>query len=128
MRVITLKLVQKHPMPPTHKNTRRSQRLILKVPVIAYRPQKLGLPFSEGTHTLVVSAHGALINLASQVAADQKFVLKHALTGDEQECRVVFTRGNSSIGPTEVGIEFEQPSANFWHIAFPPSYWVDPMN
>ncbi len=31
---------------------RRSQRLALTVPVVAYRPQKLGLPFSEGTRTL----------------------------------------------------------------------------
>jgi hypothetical protein len=118
--------MQKQHMLPTHKNTRRSQRLILKVPVIAYRSQSLGLPFSEGTHTLVVSAHGALINLVTKVAADQKLVLKHALTGDEQECRIVFTRGNNLIGPTEVGIEFRQAAPNFWHIAFPPSDWVDP--
>jgi hypothetical protein len=99
---------------------------MLRVPVIAYRHQKLGSPFSEGTHTLIVSAHGALINLAAKVRPEQEFVLKHALTGDVQECRVVFTRGNSLIGPTEVGIEFRQPAPNFWHIAFPPSDWSSP--
>ena len=65
---------------------RRSQRLVLSVPVVAYRCQKLGLPFSEGTRTLVVSAHGALISLTAKVAADQELVLKHALSGEEQEC------------------------------------------
>ena len=108
---------------PHGKNRRRSQRLILRVPVVAYRSPKLGLPFSEGTHTLVVSAHGALIILTAKVAADQKFVLKHGVSGEEQECRVVYTRKNAA-GPPEVGIEFRQSAPNFWHIAFPPGDWM----
>jgi hypothetical protein len=107
------------------KEKRRSQRLALSVPVVAYRSQKLGLPFSEGTRTLMVSAHGALISLDAKVVADQRLVLKHALSGEEQECRVVFTE-KKLMGPTEVGIEFRQPAPNFWHIAFPPSDWTSP--
>jgi hypothetical protein len=107
------------------KEKRRSQRLALSVPVIAFRSQKLGLPFSEGTRTLMVSAHGALISLTARVVADQRLVLKHALSGEEQECRVVFTQ-TKLTGPTEVGIEFWQPAPNFWHIAFPPSDWTSP--
>jgi hypothetical protein len=107
------------------KEKRRSQRLALSVPVVAYRSQKLGLPFSEGTRTLMVSAHGALISLDAKVVADQRLVLKHALSGEEQECRVVFTE-KKLTGPTEVGIEFRQPAPNFWHIAFPPSDWTAP--
>jgi hypothetical protein len=113
--------------PKQLKKKRRSQRLILRVPVVAYRPPTLGPSFSEGTHTLVVNAHGALINLTSKVAADQKLFLKHALSGEEQECRVVFTRGNSTIGPTEVGIEFRKPAPSFWQIAFPPGDWIRPQ-
>jgi hypothetical protein len=104
-----------------HKE-RRSQRLVLSVPVVAYRSQKLGLAFSEGTRTLVVSAHGALISLAAKVAADQTLLLKHAFSGEEQECRVVFTQ-KTPTGPTEVAIEFRQPAPGFWHIAFPPVDW-----
>ena len=109
----------------TWKKKRRSQRLALSVPVVAYRPQKLGPHFSEGTRTLMVSAHGALISLTSKVVANQKLVLKHALSGEEQECRVVFTQ-KKPMGPTEVGIEFRQPAPHFWHIAFPPSDWTPP--
>ena len=75
----------------------------------------------------MVNAHGALINLTSKVAANQKFFLKHALSGEEQECRVVFTHGNSMIGPTEVGVEFRQPAPSFWRIAFPPGDWIRPQ-
>jgi hypothetical protein len=97
---------------------------MLRVPVIACISQKLGPSFSEGTHTLVVNAHGALMNLEAQVSTHETFLLKHALSGEEQECRVVFTCGNSMIGPTEVGVEFRQPAPGFWHIAFPPSDWL----
>lgn len=117
-------MVQKQLSRPMHrKRRRRSQRLILRVPVIAYRSQKLGSPFSEGTHTLVVNAHGALINLEAKVAVHEKVFLKHALSGEAQECRVVFTRGSSTVGPIEVGIEFRRPVPNFWQIAFPPGDW-----
>jgi hypothetical protein len=101
---------------------RRSQRLTLSVAVIAYRLSKHGAPFYEGTHTLVVSAHGALINLAANVATDQRFILKNALSGQEQTCRIVF-RKKKLFRPTEVGIEFQQPAPKFWRVAFPPPDW-----
>jgi hypothetical protein len=58
----------------------------------------------------------ALINVEAKVAAHEKVILKHALSGEEQECRVVFTRGGSIIGPIEVGIEFRQPAPTKHHI------------
>jgi hypothetical protein len=107
----------------TWKEKRRSQRLALSVPVVAYRSQELGLAFSEGTRTLVVNAHGALISLMAKVAVDQTLLLKNALTGEEQECRVVFTQ-KKAMGSTDVGIEFRDPAPGFWRIAFPPIDWT----
>jgi hypothetical protein len=94
------------------------------VAVIAYRyrPVRQGPPFYEGTRTLAASAHGALINLAAKVATDQRLILKNALTGQEQVCRIVF-RNKKLFGPTEVGIEFERPAPDFWRVAFPPPDW-----
>ena len=105
------------------KEKRRSQRLALSVPVVAYRSQKQGLAFSEGTRTLVVSAHGALISLTTKVAVNQTLLLKNALTGEEQECRVVFTE-TKEMRSREVGIEFRHPAPGFWRIAFPPIDWT----
>jgi len=116
-------MVQNQFTRPMQKRRRRSQRLILRVLVIAYRSQNLGSAFSEATHTLVVNAHGALINLEAKVAVHEKVLLKHALSGEERECRVVFTRGSTAVGPIEVGVEFRRPVPNFWQIAFPPSDW-----
>jgi len=102
---------------------RRSQRVVLSVPVLVYIPPKAGLPFFEGTHTLVVSAHGALLGLAASVLPEQRLFLQHSLSGEEQECRIVFTKKKLN-GPTEVGVEFRKPAPNFWHIAFPPMDWT----
>ncbi len=102
---------------------RRSQRVVLRVPVVVHRVPREGPPFYEGTHTLVVNAHGALIALAANVAPDQRLVLQNVLSGEEEECRVVFTE-RKLTGPTEVAIEFKRPAPNFWHIAFPPPDWT----
>jgi hypothetical protein len=112
--------------PDNWTRKRRSQRLAMSVPVVAYRLPKAGRPFYEGSHTLAVNAHGALISLATGVAANQKLFLKHALSGEEQECRVVSIQKRPN-GPTEVGIEFRHPAPGFWRIAFPPSDWKRPQ-
>jgi len=110
------------PSPPRRwKNKRRSQRLILRVPVVAYQAQSPGQSVSEETYTLVISAHGALINLENKISPYESVLLKHAISGEEQECRVVYTRGSSIIGPTEVGLEFRRPAPDFWNIAHPPT-------
>jgi len=109
------------------KKKRRSQRIVLSVSVVAYRSQKQGLAFSEGTRTLVVNAHGALIILTAKVAVDQTLLLKNALTGEEQECRVVFTE-TKEMRSREVGIEFRHPAPGFWRIAFPPIDWTPKKN
>jgi hypothetical protein len=101
---------------------RRSQRLMQSIPLVAYRPPRQSPPFFERTHTLVVSAHGALISLVTKVALGQRIVVQNAFSGDEQECRVVFTE-KELIGPTKVGIEFQRPAPDFWRVAFPPLDW-----
>ena len=103
---------------------RRSQRVVLSVPVLVYRRPKDGPRFFEGTHTSVVSAHGALIGLVAKVAPHQRLILQHSLSGEEQECRIVFTDEKKLTGPKEVGVEFQQPAPNFWQIAFPPADWA----
>src|ERR1700739_274426 len=80
---------------------RRSRRLVLSIPVVAHRLPKEEQSFYERTRTLVVNAHGALISLAAHVLLDQTLVLQNALTGEERECRIVFTERNRA-GQIEV--------------------------
>lgn len=103
-------------------NRRRSQRVILRIPVqvIGRGPDKK--PVSEMTQTAVVNAHGGLIYLSLKVVPGQVIILKNPETNEEQLCRVV-RADPAADGRTEVGLEFVKPAPNFWRVAFPPADW-----
>lgn len=104
-------------------DNRRTQRALLRIPIVA-RAQFAGdAPISEETHTLVVNAHGALIALAMKVRPGQKLMLKNWTTANEQECRVVHVR-EMPMGKNEVGIAFPYPMPKFWNVEFPPPDWT----
>jgi hypothetical protein len=102
---------------------RRSQRVCLRLPILVLREGPGTNVASEETHTLIVNAHGALIQLALTVEIGQLLGIKNAQTMEELVCRVVHL-GPDQSGKREVGIEFELPSPRFWRIAFPPSDWT----
>lgn len=102
---------------------RRSQRIELNVPIFVHRSVKEGPQFSEKTHTLDVSAHGALMALAGMVAPRQMLLVQNISSGEQQECRVVYVE-KDLMGPTKVAVEFTRPSPRFWRIAYPPADWT----
>lgn len=104
---------------------RRSMRVLLSVPIHVSGKTAAGKDFEEETRTLVVNAHGALISLAAQVAAEQKINVANKATHHTLECRVVYL-GTSQGGKTQMGIEFVKPTPGFWQIDFPPDDWVVP--
>ncbi len=106
---------------------RRSMRVLLSIPIQVSGKRSDGEEFKEDTRTLVVNAHGALIALASAVAAGQNISLTNRSTRDARECRIVYL-GNANAGKVQMGIEFLEPSATFWHVDFPPDDWVVPEN
>jgi hypothetical protein len=102
---------------------RRSQRVCLRLPIVVLREGPGTNVASEETHTLIVNAHGALIQLALTVEIGQLLGIKNTQTMEELVCRVVHL-GPDHPGKREVGIEFELASPRFWRIAFPPSDWT----
>lgn len=102
---------------------RRSQRIDLTVPVVVHRPLKEGPQFYERAQTLVVNAHGALIALAEKVTPRQRLLMQNIDSGEQKECRVVYVE-KELAGPTKVAVEFMQPAASFWRIAYPPPDWT----
>jgi PilZ domain len=103
-------------------NRRRSQRVILSVPVTISGESPKG-KFTEETKTLVVNAHGALINLAAKVSQGQQLEVKSVTNPEPQVCKVVYI-GPTVQGQTQVGVEFTKPAPLFWHVAFPPENWT----
>jgi hypothetical protein len=104
-------------------NRRRSQRVILRMPilVIARGPDKQHV--SENTFTAVVNAHGALIYLSLKVEVGQKILIRNPDTMEEQFVRVIHATSGAE-GKLEVGIEFLRAAPKFWRISFPPDDWV----
>jgi hypothetical protein len=101
---------------------RRSQRVCLSLPIVVIRKGPGTNAASEETQTLIVNAHGALIQLALTVELGQLLGIRNGKTLEQLVCRVVHL-GPDRTGKREVGVEFEEPSPRFWRIAFPPADW-----
>jgi hypothetical protein len=100
---------------------RRSQRLHHIMPLVIRGDSAEGKTFWEDTFTLSISAHGALLILASEVAPGQKLLLMNPHNWDERKVRVArVTRVTSFDGRVaHVGVEFEQPGFEFWPVGAP---------
>ena len=102
---------------------RRSERLLLQIPVLVYGKNANGEPFRERTHTLVINAHGALLTMTTPVELRQVIGMENIGTAAERDSAVVFI-GPRKDGYAHVGVEFLAPDATFWNIEFPPVSWV----
>jgi hypothetical protein len=103
-------------------NQRRSQRVLLAVPLRVSGKRTNGEPFVEHAKTLIVNAHGALLQLQEPVREGQTLSVRNITTGEEMPCKVVDLSSGAN-GVSEIGVEFEQPSPRFWRVSFPPADW-----
>jgi PilZ domain len=101
---------------------RRSQRVLMQVPVRVRGTDSQGQPFEEETETLAINAHGALILVSARLTSGGKVLMQHKRTQEEQECHVAFL-GPVRGGRAEIGLEFSEPRPAFWRVAFPPEDW-----
>jgi c-di-GMP-binding flagellar brake protein YcgR len=104
-------------------NRRRSQRVLMTIPVRVSGQTAVGLHFEEETQTRAVSAHGALILVSRQVYKGQRLTLSNVQTKGALECIVAHIDRHQSEHP-HVGVEFMLPNPIFWHVTFPPKDWT----
>jgi len=110
--------------PPTHTGARRrSQRVLMQVPVRIRGKNPQGVDFEEFTETLAINAHGALVLMAARLTSGGVVHMRHSKTEEEQECHVAFL-GPVRGGKGEIGLEFTAPRPTFWRVAFPPEDWT----
>ena len=96
---------------------RRSQRVFHRMRLQALGRSHEGRKFREICETLVVNAHGGLLNLKHEVDDGEMLVLVNPETQEEQECRIVYL-GESGTRGMRVGVEFLTPAPHFWGIDF----------
>jgi hypothetical protein len=103
-------------------NRRRSERVMLKVPVHLSVTSSEGNVTEETTCTQVVNAHGGLLGLEMEIFAGHIFLLTNSKTGVTRECSVVRTQQSPTRGLL-VAFQFATPAPDFWPVVFPPKDW-----
>jgi hypothetical protein len=102
---------------------RRSQRLFLQIRIVV-EGKTAGKPaFEEKTRTIVVNAHGALVELGMSVEKGQTLTIKNSQTNESQESTVKHVSAGEA-GKFNVALEFTVPNPNFWSVNFPPEDWT----
>lgn len=102
---------------------RRSQRVLMQVPVRIRGKDAQGNDFEDSTQTLAINAHGALVLLTARLTSGAAVHMRHNKTEEEQECHVAYL-GPVRGGKAEIGLEFTAPRPTFWRVAFPPEDWT----
>jgi hypothetical protein len=98
--------------PAPYATQRRSQRILLSIPIVISGLRDSGAPFSERTRTLVVNAHGALMELREPVLVGQPLRMKNLATNEEMNCKVVDINRATATLP-EVSVEFAEACSRF---------------
>ena len=103
-------------------NRRRSQRLFIQIQVRVEGRLATKSEFSEEAHTVVVNAHGGLVEMGIPLDPGQRVLLRNIKTNEQISSEVkLVTPGES--GKFNVALEFVDPNPSFWHISFPPEDW-----
>lgn len=97
---------------------RRSPRFCLRVPIVVRGESLDKKMFSEETVTVDVSAHGAVVSLATKVALGQTLTLVNPQNWDERAVRIArITSPSGSL--THIGVEFSNPAPEFLLLVAP---------
>ena len=100
------------------KERRRTLRVALTVPLTVHGKSDSGDKFSVQTHSQSVNRHGVLFQLEEIVLVGQTLMVVNDHTAQTMECRVVSVH-RARDGKKYVGVEFNSPEMNFWHMQFP---------
>src|SRR5579863_8696468 len=103
-------------------NRRRSQRVLLQIPVNVEAEIDRGEPVRLKAFTLVVNSHGGLLEIGLPLRPGQKVTLILPTSGVRKSSRIVGFRRPQDAGFL-VAFEFDSPTPPFWPIDFPPADW-----
>lgn len=107
---------------PGTGNQRRSQRVLLQIRVILEVEIDAGNPIRLDAFTLVVNAHGGLLEMSLPLRPGLRLSLVNPTSGLKKPSRIVGLRRSTDSGFL-VAFEFDSPTPKFWPIVFPPEDW-----
>jgi hypothetical protein len=103
-------------------NRRRSQRVVLQISVIVEAEIDTDKPVRLNAFTLVVNAHGGLLEIDLPLRPGQNVTLILPASGLRKRSRIVGFRRSHDTGFL-VAFEFDSPTPPFWPLDFPPADW-----
>jgi hypothetical protein len=101
------------------EDRRRSQRVIIRVPVIL-ELTKNGKVLRVSAYTIAVNIHGAMVVCSESVDSETKIEIINDRTRERASARVTRTPRQSVEGYL-IPLEFDKPFPMFWQISFPPA-------
>jgi len=101
---------------------RRSERVSLQLRLLLETRLDDEKLISTEAFTLVVNAHGGLLEINLKLRRQQKIWLINPGTRTKEPGVVIGAR-KSHDGLFAIAFEFERPSPEFWPINFPPRDW-----
>jgi hypothetical protein len=106
---------------------RRSERVMLQIPLQLSARLPGGSRIRIEAKTLVVNAHGGLLDVGMEMAPGQRIMLSHNRCPEPVTATIL--RIEKSDGERfSAAFEFEFPVTSFWPITFPPDNdlsWLD---
>jgi hypothetical protein len=105
----------------TGEDRRRSQRVIIRVPV-TLKIIVTGKPVKANGITASVNDHGAMVQCIRTFPAETVVEVENDRTSEKIQCRITRTPIENAEGYL-IPLEFSAPSPSFWGISFPPRDW-----
>jgi len=98
---------------------RRTERILLRIPIEVKGAVRGGKAFQESTYTLAINRHGARIALNHEVHSEARLTITNLQNRMSCPFRVVGRAGKRTGEQAEWGVECLKPEVNFWGIFFP---------
>ncbi len=108
-------------VPSTGAERRRSQRVLLVIPVEVTWTTRDGRRLKENAETQVVNAHGALLRMKTTLPLSAEVELTRPRTQQSVLARVVWAGDVAEQDEMpRVAVELAVPSETFWGVSIPP--------
>lgn len=93
---------------------RRSQRLLQRVSVRVAGEGSNGQPVNESGEAVVISAHGALVKIGSQLRPGSEMEMENLGTGQQAGFQVIWATEKPLEGKWDMGVEVKAGQSPPW--------------
>ena len=98
---------------------RRFSRVMTRIPVTIVPEYMQGPQPEARTEATAISRSGALLRVPFSPALGSRIEIRHGISDEMREFRVVRVSTMEHDGLFELGVEILHPTRNFWGVPFP---------